>query len=149
MKTWGCLFILYVAFISSKEVFSLFSIQCSAELWTSNIKGRRLKHYLKTNNATICKITFQASSDSVYSKLFKPWLYDITVLAILFFYKLCCKYGLSGAVVVRKICSDTHPIFTAFFFIISFIFLLKKFSFSEECFLLRLVKIAQVVLEKK
>lgn len=149
MKTWGCLFILYVAFISSKEVFSLFSIQCSAELWTSNIKGRRLKHYLKTNNATICKITFQASSDSVYSKLFKPWLYDITVLAILFFYKLCCKYGLSGAVVVRKICSDTHPIFTAFFFIISFIFLLKKFSFSEECFLLRFVKIAQVVLEKK
>lgn len=149
MKTWGCLFILYVAFISSKEVFSLFSIQCSAELWTSNIKGRRLKHFFKNNNATICKITFQASSDNVYSKLFKPWLYDITVLAILFFYKLCCKYGLSGAVVVRKICSDTHPIFTAFFFIISFIFLLKKFSFSEECFLLRLVKIAQVVLEKK
>lgn len=74
---------------------------------------------------------------------------DSSVLAILFFYKLCCKYGLSGAVVVRKICSDTHPIFTAFVFIISFIFLLKKFSFSEECFILRLVKIAQVVTEKK
>lgn len=136
MKTWGCLFILYVAFSSSKEVFSLFSIQCNVELWTSNIKGRRLKHFFKNNNATICKITFQASSDSVYSKLFKPWLFDITVLAILFFYKLCCKYGLSGAVVVRKICSDTHPIFTAFFYYLLYlpfekVFFLRRMFYTK------------------
>lgn len=133
MKTWGCLFILYVAFSSSKEVFSLFSIQCNVELWTSNIKGRRLKHFFKNNNATICKITFQASSDSVYSKLFKPWLHDITVLSILVFFT---SFVVNMAFLVQLLLGrfvQTHTLF-----LLRFFYYLLYLPFEKVFFLRRM-----------